>query len=164
MSGERNIPIDDRLLISRAAHVLDRIGLAMTGAMIGTFVAAQLAKTNVASFQTSGFIGLTVLSGIIGFYLRINTPLLPNILNSLRPKVNAIEWLSAVGTAAATLRDARTPRAVSTSRRRAAHDNSTFNNFDNACNGYCSSRKAERSRSKKTWSRNGIPPTMAPSG
>jgi hypothetical protein len=43
MFNESNIPIDDRLLISRAAHVLERTGLAMAGAMIGTFVAAQLA-------------------------------------------------------------------------------------------------------------------------
>lgn len=103
MPDERNIPIDDCLLISRAAHVLDRLGLAMTGAMIGTFVAAQLAKTNVASFQTFGFVGLTVLSGIIGFYLRINTSQLPHTLNGLRSKVNAVEWLSAVGTFLATL-------------------------------------------------------------
>ena len=56
MSDESNTKIDDCLLISRAAQLLERTGLAMTGAMIGTFVAAQLARTNVALFQTFGFI------------------------------------------------------------------------------------------------------------
>jgi hypothetical protein len=98
-----NIPTDDRLLISRAAHVLERTGLAMAGAMMGTFVAAQLARTNVALFNTFGFIVLTVLSGMIGFYLGVNIPRLPNTLSARRSKVDPIEWLSAAGTFLAAL-------------------------------------------------------------
>ena len=103
MFNESNIPIDDRLLINRAAHVLERTGLAMAGAMIGTFVAAQLARTNVALFNTFGFRVLTVLSGMIGFYLGGNIPRLPNTLNGRRSKVDPVEWLSAAGTFLAAL-------------------------------------------------------------
>jgi prolipoprotein diacylglyceryltransferase len=94
MFNESNIPIDDRLLISWAAHVLERTGLAMAGAMIGIFVAAQLARTNVALFNTFDFIVLTVLSGMIGFYLGVNIPRLPNTLNGRRSKVDPVEWSS----------------------------------------------------------------------
>ena len=98
MSDESNTKIDDCLLISRAAQLLERAGLAMTGAMIGTFVAAQLARTNVALFQTFGFIVLTVLSGMIGFYLRVNIPRRPGTIRGRQSNVVLAGWLSAAGT------------------------------------------------------------------
>jgi hypothetical protein len=98
MSDESNTKIDDCLLISRAAQLLERTGLAMTGAMIGTFVAAQLARTSVALFQTFGFIVLTVLSGMIGFYLRVNVPRLPGTIRGRQSNVVRAGWLSAAGT------------------------------------------------------------------
>ena len=42
------------MLVSQAAHMLQRTGLAMAGAMGGTFVAAQLAKSEVAMFGSGG--------------------------------------------------------------------------------------------------------------
>ena len=98
MSDESNTKIDDCLLISRAAQLLERTGLAMTGAMTGTFVAAQLASTNVALFQTFCFIVLTVLSGMIGFYLRVNVPPLPGTIRGRQSNVVLAGWLGAAGT------------------------------------------------------------------
>ena len=43
--------IDDVILIVRIAHVVGRVGLAMAGAMCGTFVAAQLTMINAALFE-----------------------------------------------------------------------------------------------------------------
>ena len=70
----------------------------MTGAMIGTFVAAQLARTNVALFQTFGFIVLTVLSGMIGFYLRVNIPRRTGTIRGRQSNAVLAGWLSAAGT------------------------------------------------------------------
>jgi hypothetical protein len=42
-------------LFSRAAHVVGRMGLAMSGATSGTFVAAYLAKADFETFNSIGF-------------------------------------------------------------------------------------------------------------
>ena len=49
--SRKNAAMQDYLLISRVAHVIERSGLAMAGAMCGTFVGAQLAKADVAPFE-----------------------------------------------------------------------------------------------------------------
>jgi hypothetical protein len=74
MSKERNTAMPACCLISRVAHVVERSGLAMAGAMCGTFVAAQMSKVNVALFGSMGFAVWTVLIGMLGFYLGIDTP------------------------------------------------------------------------------------------
>ncbi len=62
------------MMVSRAAHVLQRTGLAMAGAMAGTFVAAQLAKSRVATFDSIIFLAMMILVGVVGFYLGIDVP------------------------------------------------------------------------------------------
>ena len=98
MSNERNSQLQDYLLISRAAHVIERSGLAMAGAMCGTFVAAQLAKAGIAPFDSVGFAATMVLVGMIGFYLGIDIPRLPVRVARHRPRVEPVELLSAAGT------------------------------------------------------------------
>ena len=83
----------DTLLISRVAHVMERTGLAMSGAMCGTFVAALQVQANPALFDSFGFILSMVLIGAIGFYLGIDIPRL-----RMRPRVDMVELLSATGT------------------------------------------------------------------
>jgi hypothetical protein len=97
MSNRRNTAMQDYHLISRAAHVIERSGLAMAGAMCGTFVAAQMSKVNVALFGSIGFAVWMVLIGMVGFYLGIDTPRPPEVAGArLRP--DPVEWLSAAGT------------------------------------------------------------------
>ena len=98
MLNEGNRAMHDYYLISRAVHVVERSGLAMAGAMCGTFVAAQLAKADIAAFGTDGFTAAMVLAGMIAFYLGIDIPRLPAGLARHRLRVEPVEWLSAAGT------------------------------------------------------------------
>jgi hypothetical protein len=100
---EGNTPMQDYVLISRLAHVIERSALAMAGAMCGTFVAAQMSKANVGLFDSGGFIALMVLAGITGFYLGIDIPRPPARQVSEREGVDAVEMLSAAGTFLATM-------------------------------------------------------------
>jgi len=95
---EGNTPMQDYVFISRAAHVIERSGLAMAGAMCGTFVAAQMSKANVALFDSGGFVALMVLAGISGFYLGVDILRWPASLARERPKLDRVELLSATGT------------------------------------------------------------------
>jgi len=63
MSNERTSRMDEMLLISRVAHVVERTGLAMAGAMCGTFVAALQTSANAELFDSTGFILSMVLIG-----------------------------------------------------------------------------------------------------
>jgi drug/metabolite transporter (DMT)-like permease len=98
MPNKTRSRMDDVLLISRVAHVVERTGLAMAGAMCGTFVAALQSSANAELFDSAGFIVSMVLLGAIGFYLGINIPRL-----RVRPRVDPVELLSATGTFLATI-------------------------------------------------------------
>ncbi|MGH6741457.1 MAG: hypothetical protein ACREDY_20940 [Bradyrhizobium sp.] len=89
--------MDDVILITAAAHVVGRAGLAMAGAMCGTFVAAGLTRVNAAWFDTAPFIAAMVLFGMVGFYLGIDIPRL-HLATRARPRVDPVELLSATGT------------------------------------------------------------------
>ena len=103
MLDERDAGADDRLLISRVAHVVERIGLAMSGAIGGTFVAAYLARASIELFGSVGFVASMILVGVIGFYLGIDIPRLrashPNSgIKGPVARVDPVELLSATGT------------------------------------------------------------------
>jgi hypothetical protein len=90
-------------LFSRAAHVVERMGLAMSGATSGTFVAAYLARADIETFNSIGFIASTILVGIIAFYLGIDIPRLHASRISLGarhpiPQWDTVELLGATGT------------------------------------------------------------------
>src|ERR1700676_1223768 len=89
--------------VSRVAHVVERTGLAMSGAMCGTFVAAYLARASIDPFDSIGFIASMILIGMIGFYLGIDIPRLraSHIGSGTRPPMprwDTVELLSATGT------------------------------------------------------------------
>src|SRR6516164_1234729 len=95
---------DDVILIIRIAHVVGRVGLAMAGAMCGTFVAAQLTMTNADLFDSTGVIALMVLVGMIGFYLGIDIPRFRVARSAIeRPRVDPVDLLSTTGTFLATI-------------------------------------------------------------
>jgi hypothetical protein len=90
-------------LFSRAAHVVERMGLAMSGATSGTFVAAYLARADIETFNSIGFIASMILVGIIAFYLGIDIPRLHASQVNLGarhpiPQWNTVELLGATGT------------------------------------------------------------------
>src|ERR1700761_4191192 len=57
------------------AHVMERIGLAIMGALCGLFVAAMVAKANIEQVNSLGALFSAVLYGSLGFYLGTNIPL-----------------------------------------------------------------------------------------
>ena|SRR6185312_5712541 len=89
--------MEDVIFITAAAHVVGRAGLAMAGAMCGTFVAAGLTSANAAWFDSVPFIAAMVLLGLIGFYLGIDIPRLA-VTTRMRPRIDPVELLSGTGT------------------------------------------------------------------
>ena len=89
-----------RFRVRKAAHVLERIGLAMAGAACGLFVGAYVGSA-IPPLTTQGFLLLTMLLGVVGFYLGIDTPQLP--FDEAHSHIDAAEFLSSAGTLCATL-------------------------------------------------------------
>lgn len=90
-----------RFRVRKSAHVLERIGLAMAGAACGLFVSAHVGSS-VSALTSQGFLLVMMLICAIGFYLGIDTPQLA-FHGDDDPKIDAAEFLSAVGTFCATL-------------------------------------------------------------
>ena len=92
-----------RTRLRNFAHVLERCGLALAGAACGLFVAAHVGSS-ISFLTTQGFLLVMMIIGAIGFYLGIDTPPLPfHDSESVEPKVDSAEFLTAVGTFLATL-------------------------------------------------------------
>jgi hypothetical protein len=88
----------------RVAHVVQRCGLAMTGALCGLFVVARLAKANVDTFDSIGVVFAMIRFGIIGFRLGNNTaPLSQDTRIGVSPKADVIEAYNAAGAFLATV-------------------------------------------------------------
>jgi hypothetical protein len=96
-----------RFRVRKAAHVLERIGLAMAGASSGLFVGSYVGSS-IAALTSQGFLLVMMIVGAIGFYLGIDTPPLAFHGPNGEPggsggKIDTAELLSAVGTFLATL-------------------------------------------------------------
>jgi len=98
-----------RFVVRKTAHILERIGLAMAGAACGLFVAVHVGSS-VAALTSQAFLLVMMIGGAIGFYLGIDTPPLALHGPNAGPanggsgrKIDAAEFLSAVGTFLATL-------------------------------------------------------------
>jgi len=95
-----------RFRIRKAAHILERVGLAMAGASGGLFVAAHVGS-RIAILTSQGFIVTMMIVGAIGFYLGIDTPALAfqetgGGRSDSGDGIDSAEFLSAVGTFLAT--------------------------------------------------------------
>jgi len=89
-----------RFRVRNAAHVFERLGLAMAGAACGLFVGAYVGSA-IPSLTTQGFLILMMLLGGVGFYLGIDTPQMP--FDDAHSAIDAAELLSSAGTLCATL-------------------------------------------------------------
>jgi hypothetical protein len=96
---------DTRSTISRWAHVLERTGLALTGASCGLFVAAHVARADIDLIASGATVLAMMLYGAAGFYLGIDLPPAPQdhrmhlpLRRSLGSRADAVELLSATGT------------------------------------------------------------------
>ena len=89
-----------RFRARKAAHVLERIGLAMAGAACGMLVGAYVGAAHPVQ-TTQALLLVKMLLGVLGFYLGIDAPRLH--FHPEDDAVDAAELLSAVGTFLATL-------------------------------------------------------------
>jgi hypothetical protein len=90
-----------RFRVRKSAHVLERCGLALAGAACGLFVGAYVGSA-ISGLTTQGFLLGMMILGAVGFYLGIDTPQLP-FHGDDDPRIDAAEFLSALGTFLATL-------------------------------------------------------------
>lgn len=92
--------------ISRCAHVIERIGLAMAGASCGLFVATHMSDARIELFASIGMVFGMIVLGALGFYVGID---IPRVFRRRAgrgddlPKTDIVELLSAAGTFLAAL-------------------------------------------------------------
>ena len=98
-------PWDTRSTFSRWAHVLERTGLALTGASCGLFVAAHVGRANFDLINSAATVLAMMLYGAAGFYLGIDLPRAPPdhhmhlpLRHGFGSKWDTVELLSAAGT------------------------------------------------------------------
>jgi hypothetical protein len=96
---------DARSTISRSAHVLERIGLALTGGSCGLFVAAHIGQADIELLGSAASVFAMMIYGAAGFYLGIDLPRPPPnhemhlpLSHGLGSKADTVELLSAAGT------------------------------------------------------------------
>ena len=89
------------------AEVIERIGLAIMGALCGLFVAAMVAKADIEEINSLGALFSAMLCGSLGFYLGTNIPSLCSSSTFFNPgsgpKTNPIALASATGTLVAAV-------------------------------------------------------------
>ncbi|THD71873.1 MAG: hypothetical protein E7813_04930 [Bradyrhizobium sp.] len=102
---KRSDPWHTRSTISRSAHVLERTGLALTGAACGLFVAAHVGRADIDLLGSAAAVLALMLYGAVGFYLGIDLPPVPPdhrmhlpLRQGLGSSWDAVELLSAAGT------------------------------------------------------------------
>jgi hypothetical protein len=102
---KRRDPWHTRSALSRGAHVLERTGLALTGASCGLFVAAHVGRADIDLIGSTAAVLAMMLYGAAGFYLGIDLPPAPPdhrlhwpLRQRLGSKADAVELLSAAGT------------------------------------------------------------------
>jgi hypothetical protein len=74
---KRSVPWHARSTLSRSAHVIARIGLALTGTACGLFVAEGSARSSIDLVGSVEAMLAMMLYGAAGFYLGIDLPQAP---------------------------------------------------------------------------------------
>ena len=96
-----------RFRARKAAHVFERLGLAMAGAACGLFVSAHVGSS-IGALTSQAFLLAMMMSGAVGFYLGIDTPQLAfhpdnGGRGGSSARIDAAELLTAIGTFCAAL-------------------------------------------------------------
>ena len=98
-------PWIDRSTISKWAHVLERTGLALTGASCGLFVSAYVGRADIDLIGSTAAVLAMMFYGAAGFYLGIDLPRPPPdhymhlpLRGGLGSRADAVELFSAAGT------------------------------------------------------------------
>ena len=101
----RREPWNSQPIISKSAHILERTGLALTGASCGLFVAAHVGRADIDLIGSAGMVLAMMLYGAAGFYLGIDLPQVPPdhhmhlpLRHGLGTRADAVMLLSAAGT------------------------------------------------------------------
>ena len=102
MTNRAEAPATTRYHLNGFAQVMERIGLAIMGALCGLFVAAMVAKADIEEINSLGALFSAVLYGSLGFYLGTNIPSLSSSSTLSNagsgPKTTPIALASATGT------------------------------------------------------------------
>ena len=101
----RREPWNSQPIISKSAHILERTGLALTGASCGLFVAAHVGRADIDLVGSAGMVLAMMLYGAAGFYLGIDLPQVPPdhhmhlpLRHGLGTRADAVMLMSAAGT------------------------------------------------------------------
>ena len=102
---QHRTPWDTRSTISKSAHILERTGLALTGASCALFVAAHVGRAEIELIGSAAAVFAIMIYGALGFYLGIDLPHAPPdhnmhlpLRHGLGTRAEAVELLSAAGT------------------------------------------------------------------
>jgi hypothetical protein len=105
MANRVDATTSTRYHLNGLAQVMERIGLAIMGALCGLFVAALVAKANIEEINSLGVLFSALLYGSIGFYFGSNIPSLSSGVShgtfsdiGSGPKTSPIALASATGT------------------------------------------------------------------
>jgi hypothetical protein len=98
----RREPWNSQPAIGKSAHILERTGLALTGASCGLFVAAHVGRADIDLIGSVGVVLGMMLYGAAGFYLGIDLPQVPPDHHMHLPVVRA-PILGKVGKVASTV-------------------------------------------------------------
>jgi hypothetical protein len=105
MANRVDAATSPRYHLNGFAHVIERIGLAIMGALCGLFVAAFVARANIAEISSAGVLFSMVAYGSVGFYLGTSILSLPSGASSRAfspvgssPGTNPVALASAIGT------------------------------------------------------------------
>jgi hypothetical protein len=101
----RREPWNSQPAIGKSAHILERTGLALTGASCGLFVAAHVGRADIDLIGSAGMVLAMMLYGAAGFYLGIDLPQVPPdhhmhlpLRHGLGTRADAVMLMSAAGT------------------------------------------------------------------
>jgi hypothetical protein len=97
------VPPEQRNAISRIAHIIGRVGLAMAGTLCGLFVAACVIRGKSDALDAAGLVMTMCLIGMVGFYLGVDIPrsraqAMRTGKGGFELELNPVELLSASGT------------------------------------------------------------------
>jgi hypothetical protein len=82
--------------VDRFSQIMERVGLAIMGALCGLFVAAFVARANIGEINSLGALFSAILYGSSGFYFGIGAP--HRRFSGTAPSPNPIALASAIGT------------------------------------------------------------------